>query len=170
MATVWKKGRGKLGPLAPILGSWKAASDSPMGPMSCSRVYAPFGDGYVKLEATWAFAGMKAPAAGDKRAAAQAKAMQAAAAKGYREVAFFGPNDKGQLTFWSYTSDGKKAEGVLADGSDVHKDAICFEAQMPAGLARQVFWPDEKAGFRWAVESRTKKGWNRFTEHHYKPV
>ena len=25
------------------------------------------------------------------------------------------------------------------------------------------------AGFHWAVESKKKKGWNRFTEHHYRP-
>ena len=32
MAKLWKKGRGKLGPLAPLLGSWIAESDTPMGP------------------------------------------------------------------------------------------------------------------------------------------
>jgi hypothetical protein len=32
-----------------------------------------------------------------------------------------------------------------------------------------VYWPDEGEGFHWVVESKTKKGWNRFTEHHYLP-
>ena len=41
---------------------------------------------------------------------------------------------------------------------------------MPAGLARMTFWPDETEGYRWAVESKTKKGWNRFTAHHYRAV
>jgi hypothetical protein len=39
---------------------------------------------------------------------------------------------------------------------------------MPAGRARQLYWPDAEEGFYWAVESQTKKGWNRFTEHHYR--
>lgn len=166
MAQAWKKGRGKLGPLAPILGKWTAATDSPMGPLTCLRTYTPFGDQYVRLEAEWIFG---APKAGAKLSEAQKAAMKAYAGKGYREVAFFGPNSKGDLAYWSFTSDGKKSEGVLADGSDVHPNAVCFEAQMPAGLARQVFWPNEN-GMCWAVESKTKKGWNRFSLHHYRPA
>jgi hypothetical protein len=50
----------------------------------------------------------------------------------------------------------------------VHPQAVCFEAQMDMGLARQVFWPDEKEGMLWAVEARNKKGWNRFSLHHYR--
>jgi hypothetical protein len=33
-----------------------------------------------------------------------------------------------------------------------------------------AYWPDGAGGFHWVVESRTKKGWNRFTEHHYRPA
>jgi hypothetical protein len=40
---------------------------------------------------------------------------------------------------------------------------------MPAGIARQVYWPDDAQGFHWAVESQTKKGWNRFVDHLYVP-
>ena len=39
---------------------------------------------------------------------------------------------------------------------------------MAAGIARMADWPDEEDGFYWAVESRNKKGWKRFTQHHYK--
>jgi len=74
------------------------------------------------------------------------------------------------LTFWSFTSDGKNSRGALASGTDIHAEAICFEAQMPAGLARMIYWPNPEGGFNWAVESKTKKGWNRFTTHHYKPL
>jgi hypothetical protein len=167
MAQTWKKGRGKLGPLTPILGSWKAETDSPMGPLTCLRTYAPFGEKYVRLDAQWTFGSVKNSA---KLSDAQQAAMQAYAGKGYKEVAFFGPNDAGVLAFWSFTSDGKKSDGVLANGSDIHPDALCFEAQMPAGLARQVFWPDDPSGMCWAVESRNKKGWNRFSLHHYRPA
>ena len=54
--------------------------------------------------------------------------------------------------------------------TDVHPQAIGFEAEMPAGLARMVYWPHEEEGFNWVVESKTKQGWNRFTQHHYLKV
>ena len=67
-------------------------------------------------------------------------------------------------------ADGKNAQGKLSEVTDVHPEAVGFEAQMSAGLARQVYWPDEEEGFHWAVEAKTKKGWSRFTAHHYKPI
>ena len=73
------------------------------------------------------------------------------------------------LAFWSFTSDGKRSQGTIADVTDIHSEAIGFEAQMPAGLARMVYWPSDQNGIHWAVESKTKKGWNRFTCHHYLP-
>jgi hypothetical protein len=143
----WKKGRGKLGVLAPLTGSWKAETDSPMGKLKCTRVFEPvLGGQYIQLTAQWIFA------------------------KGtYTEHAIIGMRD-GKLSFWSFTSDGKNSQGTIADGTDVHPEAICFEAQMPAGLARMIYWPHEETGFNWAVESKTKKGWNRFTQHHYIPA
>ena len=74
------------------------------------------------------------------------------------------------MHFWSFTSDGKRSDGVLVEAADVHPQAIAFEAEMPAGRARMVYWPDEKEGMHWAVENLTKKGWNRFVDHHYKAV
>jgi hypothetical protein len=153
MAQSWKKGRGKLGPLAPLIGKWKATADTAMGPVTCTRDFTKFGDGYVRLEAEWTF-----------------RAQKDAAPRVYREICMFGPDKDGALTFWSYTNDGKKSSGKLTGAADIHPLAVCFEAQMDAGLARQVYWPDEKSGVRWAVESKTKKGWNRFTEHHYRPA
>jgi hypothetical protein len=79
-------------------------------------------------------------------------------------------NAEGQIAFWSFTSDNKNSQGTIADVSDIHPEAIGFEARMPAGLARMVYWPDEEDGYYWVVESKTKKGWNRFTEHHYQRV
>ena len=141
----WKKGRGKLGPLAPLLGAWKAHADSAMGPVECTRTFTPvLGGKYVQLAARWSFG-----------------------TSAYEELAIYGADAEGQLRFWSFTSDGKRSEGTLTAAPDVHPQAVCFEAQMPAGLARMVYWPDEAEGFRWAVESKTKKGWNRFSEHHY---
>lgn len=74
----WKKGRGKLGSLAPLLGSWTATADSPMGRVRCVREFKPvLGGKYVQLICTWRFA------------------------KGsYEEIALFGVDD-GVLTFWS---------------------------------------------------------------------
>ncbi|MBS1791011.1 MAG: hypothetical protein JST85_25085 [Acidobacteria bacterium] len=144
----WKRGRGKLGVLAPLMGSWKAQANSPMGPISCTRTFTSTLNGaYIQLLARWEMG------------------------KGaYEELAMIGVNAAGEVTFWSFTSDGKQSSGKLADVSDLHPEAIGFEAQMPAGLARMAYWPDEVEGFHWVVESKTKKGWNRFTEHHYKPL
>jgi hypothetical protein len=140
----WTKGRGKLGLLQPLLGKWIAQSDSPMGKVKCTREFkAVLSGNYIELDALWEFG-----------------------AKSYIEKAIIGLNDD-KLTFWSFTSDGKKSQGQLADGTDVHPQAICFEAQMPAGIARMIYWPDVESGFHWAVESKVKKGWNRFTQHHY---
>lgn len=149
----WKKGRGLLGPLQPLLGAWRTPAGeggTPAANMSCSRSFALFGKGWIALEARWEM--------GPDRT--------------YVERAFFGPGDDGALGFFSFTNDGKRSVGRLADGSDVHPDAIAFEAQMPAGLARMVYWPrdDGEAGFLFAVESRTKKGWNRFLTQRFEPA
>lgn len=144
---VWKKGPGKLGFMLPLLGSWVAETDSPMGPLKCTRTFKTvLGGKYIELNARWEFG------------------------KGaYEEHAIYGVAD-GQVSFWSFTSDGKRSQGAVADGKDVHAEAICFEAQMPAGLARMIYWPAEDGDMHWAVESKVKKGWNRFTMHQYQPV
>ena len=149
MAKLWKKGRGKLGPLAPLIGSWIAEADSPMGPMRCYRSLESILDGkYIQLDVLWEFGPQ-------------------GSGKGYREHAVIGVGDDGEVRCWSFTSDGKRSEGTIADVTDLHAEAVGFEAQMPAGLARMAYWPDAEGGFRWIVESKTKKGWNRFVEHHY---
>jgi hypothetical protein len=149
----WKKGRGLLGPLQPLLGDWRTErgeGNTPASAMSCSRSFAPFGKGWVRLEARW----------------------ETGAGKAYCETAFFGPGEDGALGCFSFTNDGKRSAGRLADGSDVHPDAIAFEAQTPAGQARMVYWPREDGGpgFLFAVESRTKKGWNRFLAQRFEPA
>ena len=144
----WKRGRGKLGVITPLIGNWQATASASMGPVQCTRTFEPIlGGNYVQLTARWEFG------------------------KGaYEEIAMIGANSEGKVAFWSFTSDGKNSSGTLADASDIHPEAIGFEAQMPAGLARMVYWPDETDGFRWVVEAKNKKGWKRFTEHHYKRV
>ena len=88
---IWKKGRGTLGPLAPLFGSWEAGADSPMGKVRCTRVFtAVLGGKYIALDCAWHFG------------------------KGaYEERALFGA-DNGVLSFWSFTSDGKRSSGVLS--------------------------------------------------------
>ena len=148
MSQNWKPGRGLMGPLKPLLGAWRAETEMNGQRMACTRTFEPFGKGWVRLEAVWHMGER-----GD-----------------YREIALFGAGEDGNLAFFSFTNDGKRSVGRLADGSDVHPEAIAFEAQMPAGLARMIYWPaDEGEGFRFAVESRNKKGWNRFLLHTYRP-
>jgi hypothetical protein len=148
-ATLWKPGRGLLGPLKPLLGGWEAEGDGPQpgSRIRCTRTFRPvLGGSWIQLEARWAL--------GPDRA--------------YEETALFGRGADGRLAFFSFTSDGKRSEGWLADGADVHPQALAFEADMPAGRARMLYWPAEDEGFYFAVESRTKKGWNRFVRHHYR--
>lgn len=152
MGKTWKKGRGKLGFLEPLLGKWAAAADSPMGPLRCERqLEKVLGGAYIQLDAAWHFG---KPAAGKSG--------------GYLERAIIGADTDGTVSFWSFTSDGKRSQGKVADVTDIHPEAVGFEAQMPAGLARMAYWPDDDgAGFYWAVESKIKSGWKRFTSHHY---
>ena len=144
----WKKGRGKLGIFAPLLGVWHAEADSDMGPVRCKREFSKVLSGkYIQLTANWEYASGT-----------------------YDEIALIGVNKDKEICFWSFTSDGKQSDGKLANVNEIHPDAIGFEAHMDAGLARMVYWPDEKEGFHWVVESKTKKGWNRFVEHLYLPM
>lgn len=146
--SAWKPGRGRLGPMTPLLGAWTSepAGEGPASAAPCRRVYTPHGKDWIRLEAEWG-----------------------GPMSGYREIALFGAPD-GVLSFWSFVTDGKRSEGVVADGSDVHPLAVAFIAQMPAGKARMIHWPDETGeGWYFAVESQTKAGWNRFFRHRYRP-
>src|SRR5439155_15198540 len=131
------------------LGRWTAEADTPMGRVRCSRVFeSVLGGSYIQLTARWEFGPDKV----------------------YTEIALIGAGDEGSVCFWSFTSDGKRSQGTVADVTDLHPEAIGFEAQMPAGLARMAYWPDGEGGFFWVVESKSKKGWRRFTQHHYRPA
>jgi hypothetical protein len=87
--------------------------------------------------------------------------------KAYEEIAIIGVGDDGQVCFWSFTSDGKRSQGVIADVTDLHPEAVGFEADMPAGRARMAYWPEEEGGFHFVVEAKTKKGWSRMVDHRY---
>jgi hypothetical protein len=161
----WKPGRGKLGFMRPLLGNWIAQADSPMGPLRCRRSFSETLHGsYIRLDARWEFG----PAACDNNA--KRAAIKAPMEKVYEEIAFIGVNEDGHPAFWSFTSDGKRSKGTKADVTDLHPEAIGFEADMPAGRARMAYWPDDANGFHWVVESQTQKGWHRFTAHHYVPA
>ncbi|HWE46441.1 MAG TPA: hypothetical protein VG407_10480 [Caulobacteraceae bacterium] len=150
----WRAGQGLLGPLRPLMGAWVHESQGGTGAqaMRCSRMFRPFGKDWIQLDACW-----------DQGEGGQ-----------YRETAFIGAAatdaDKG-LRIFSFTNDGKKSEGRLSDGADIHPDAIAFESQMPAGLARAIYWPleDGAPGFWFAVESRSPAGWNRFLIQRFTP-
>ena len=162
MPKLWKRGRGKLGFMQPLLGDWVAEATSPMGPVRCTRSFVKtLGDSYIQLDARWEFGSL--PEKSGAEAATSGPQV-------YRELALYGANSEGKVVFWSFTSDGKNSQGTAIEAPDVHDEAIAFEARMPAGLARMVYWPDAEGGFFWAVESKTAKGWNRFTEHHYRRV
>jgi hypothetical protein len=146
----WKKGRGALGALKPLLGQWvnepsgRAAGASAV---KCTRAFTGFGEKAVQLDARWAMG----------------------KGREYREIAFFHAGPGGKLTFSSFTNDGKSSSGTQCDARDIHPQAIGFEAKMPAGSARMIYWPsDDGDGFNFAVEAKTKKGWRRFFLHTYR--
>jgi len=144
----WKRVRGKLGVLEPLLGRWVAVADSPQGKVRCVRRYTKvLGGKYIQLEAEWRF--------GKSR---------------YEEFALFGVRTNGKIGFWSFTSDGKRSEGDWVDVRRTHPEAFGFQARMPAGIGRMTFSPADGQGFHWVVEAKTKKGWKRIVEHHYKPA
>jgi hypothetical protein len=149
MGKLWKKGRGKLGPFLPLHGNWIAHAESPLGPLSCHRQIQPIlGGNWLQLDARWEIGA-------------------AGAGRPYAERALIGVAADGVVAFWSFTSDGKRSQGVLADVGDLHPEAVGFEAQMPAGHARMAYWPASDGGFHFVVESKTRKGWRRFVTHHY---
>lgn len=151
MSKLWKKGRGRLGPFQPLVGDWIAASDSPRGPVRCRRtIETCLGGHYLQMKVRWEFGA-------------------AGTAQVYEELALIGAGEGKSAVFWSFTSDGKRSEGQVADVTDLHPEAVGFVAEMPAGQARQAYWPVADGGFTWVVEAKSAKGWRRFTEHHYRP-
>jgi len=136
--------------LQPLLGEWGSipAGEEPASKMPCTRHFTKlWGGAYYRLGVRWAMEGGKV----------------------FEEVAMFGTGQDGSIGFWSFTSDGKQSHGWLTDGTDVHPKAIAFVAELPAGTARMVYWP-EGDGFDYAVERRTADGWDRFMRHHYTPI
>ena len=82
MATAWKKGRGKLGLLQPLLGRWKATAETPMGPMHCTREFTEvLGGKYVELRARWTCAPLPSPKSGAGEPTAAESAAAAMRAK-----------------------------------------------------------------------------------------
>lgn len=141
----WKKGRGKLGIFHPLMGQWVAHAETDMGPLVCTRKFHRILDhSHIELDVYWDIPN-----------------------RPYSEKAIIGVSSDKEVCFWSFTSDGKQSQGKIADVTDIDPQAIGFEAQMPAGLARMAYWPHESEGFLWAVESKNKNGWKRFVEHHY---
>ncbi|MEX2298433.1 MAG: hypothetical protein WD715_13540 [Dongiaceae bacterium] len=177
MAKLWKKGRGKLGFLDPLLGVWETETVSDNGPVKCLRRFEPvLHENYVRLTAYWTIGKPPKPGAkaadkdGDKPDAKPDAKTVAKTGYTYKEIALFGAGGEKNVRFWSFTSDGKHTNGVAADVSDLHPEAVGFEATVMGQHARQAYWPKENGEMVWVVEAKTKKGWNRFVEHWYTRV
>jgi hypothetical protein len=170
MAKLWKKGRGKLGFLDPLLGVWETETISDNGPVKCLRRFDPvLHENYVRLTAYWTIGkpprrGAKSPDKDDEKDNAKDKKKSGYT---YKEIALIGAGGEKNVRFWSFTSDGKHTHGVAADVTDLHPEAVGFEATVMGQHARQAYWPKEDGEMVWVVEAKTKKGWNRFVEHWY---
>lgn len=92
-------------------------------------------------------------------------------AKRYDELCVFAvdPEEK-RVGFWSFTSRGERSQGWLVEAPDLPGGAIAFEADMPAGRARQAYFPGEDDGMTYVVEARRKTGWSRFLEQDLRRV
>lgn len=145
----FKFGRGLLGPMKPLLGDWRFSGTYNGLPIGVTRLYEPWGKGWVRLTATWDLPD-----------------------RTYVETAFYGATADGGLGFYSFTNDGKRSEGRLVDGADVHAQAVAFVARFPAGTGRMITWPrdDGAPGFDFAVENQVKSGWNRFLLQRFEPA
>lgn len=133
--------------LKPLIGKWECSTDSPMGMVHCTRSFQYIlNQKYIELTCIWDFG-----------------------SKQYEERALYGMKED-TLQFWSFTNDGKSSHGCISQAEDIADNAICFEAEMPAGTARMVYWFDQSNQLNWVVESKTKKGWNRFVKHSYQRV
>lgn len=148
----WTKGPGALGPMAPLLGNWRTEPPPPdaneASATPCTRSFQPFGPDWVRLEAEW----------GEGEDA-------------YREIALFGAEGEEGLGFHSFTSDGQRSNARLSDGADIHPQSTAFEARMPHGAARVIYWPreDGAAGFHFAVEIKADGDWKRFITQTFGP-
>lgn len=148
--TNWKQGRGKLGPLNPLIGSWRHTGDSTVGTVDCRRSFAwTLDKKWLALDAIWIGTGK--------------------GGSDYIEHCYFGVLSDGALGFISFINDGTQSHGTQTDVSDLHQQALGFEAVMPAGIARQAYWPHDQSGFVSRVERKVKKGWSTLVEHHYQP-
>lgn len=149
MSTRWSRGRGRLGLLDPLLGTWVAEGESELGHYRVQRgLERVLQRSHVRMNVHWDL--------GDRS---------------YDEWAIFGADRDGTVGFWSFTSDGKQSRGHLVAADDLPSGGFSFEADMPAGRARMLFLPrDHGPGFRFAVESRSAEGWRRFVEHEYLPA
>ena len=133
----------KLQAFAPFLGDWVAEFRNEIGPARCERSLKPILNGrYIQLTAQW----------------------QIGPTQTYEEQCVIGNTP---VRFWSFTSDGQRSEGTIADVTDLDPTAVGFEAEMPAGRARFAYWLQE-GGFRFVVEAKTPNGWSRFVDHHYR--
>ena len=62
--------------------------------------------------------------------------------------------DNGIVCFWSFTSDGKRSQGSLADVTDIHPEAIGFEAAVKylSGIGMEAVAAHEQEMIAYALE------------------
>ena len=143
----WKYDEGILGIFTPLIGTWVAQSDSPKGPVLCTRTFSKTLHGqFIEVRTEWQFPFNK-----------------------FEEFCLIGPDENRFLTFWSFDSDGKRAEGRFFKLKQLHPKAFGFETEISHGFSRQVYWPHEKTGFEWKVELHIGGDWQCLIHHHYKP-
>ncbi|MEO1027556.1 MAG: hypothetical protein AAFX02_00725 [Pseudomonadota bacterium] len=134
--------------LEPLLGSWRHSGDSDLGTLICTRQFVPIlGGHYVRLEANWQYDDPKRD--------------------DYTELCIFGSGRDKALGFESFINDGSRSYGFATTATDAYSDAVAFQAEMPHGISRQIYWPETDGVWKWRVERKVKSGWNQIIEHTY---
>ncbi|WP_395377682.1 hypothetical protein [Marinicella sp. W31] len=143
----WKLTDGTLNIFTPLIGTWVAQSDSPKGPVMCTRVFTKTLNGqFIEVRTDWKFPH-----------------------NSYQELGLIGLDENRFITFWTFDSDGNRAAGRWIKLKQRHPHAFGFEIEMSHGFTRQIYCPHAKTGFEWTVEMHAGNDWQQLLKHHYKP-
>ncbi len=86
--------------------------------------------------------------------------------KFYKEHAIYGVDAGGDVAFWSFTSDGKRSRGVLQRAGCPPRSHRLRGRNASRPCPNDLLARNRRH-YALGRKSKTKKGWNRFTEHTY---
>ena len=133
--------------LDPLIGEWIAEGESPTGPYLCRRRFSRIlGGRHVQLDTHWEYVSSE-----------------------YDELTIFGPDEVHGLQYWSFSSNGEQTAGHLISAGGPPEQAVVFDSLAPVSRLRYSYWLIGASGVvAFVVESKSRAGWTRLLEHHYR--